>query len=75
MHTHDLDILVALLPDEHQPPDACKLGALTQYSLVRRYEEGYEILTPEDLSDTVDLARTVVTWAKNKIIPEKQKPK
>ena len=62
--SHDLDALMSHLPDSHQPPSAHRLGALTEYSLIRRYEKGYEVLTAADIKATIDLAKETLAWAK-----------
>ena len=68
LHTHDLDVIIALLPDTHKPPSAHILGALTQYATIRRYEEGYEILTKEDVHNAIVLSEQIVHWAMKIII-------
>jgi HEPN domain-containing protein len=37
--THDLDALLSHIPDDKIPPHGHKLGALSEYSLIRRYEK------------------------------------
>jgi len=64
VHTHDLDSLVSHLPADQIPPNAHQLGALTEYSMIRRYEEGYEILEPQDIKLALQLAAEVLAWAK-----------
>lgn len=62
--SHDLDAILSHLPDNLQPPNSHKLGALTEYSLIRRYEKGYEILSAEDIQLTISLAKETLAWAK-----------
>jgi HEPN domain-containing protein len=62
--THDLDALLSHLPDDKLPPHAHQLGALTEYSLIRRYEKGYEILAKEDIKLALELAEQTLKWAK-----------
>lgn len=61
--THDLDALISHLPADATPPHAHQIGALTEYSLIRRYEKGYEILGAEDIRRAIELAEAVLTWA------------
>lgn len=64
MHTHDLEALLITLPSEiTRPPDEQSLKALTEYSLVRRYERGYAVLEAGDLEAAIALARAAVEWA------------
>jgi hypothetical protein len=63
--TRDLDALLSHIPIESIPQHAHHLGALTEYSLIRRYEKGYEILTDQDISLAIELARLTLEWAQN----------
>lgn len=62
VHTHDLDVLVALLPSDKRPPCSYQLGTLSQYATIRRYEEGYELVTKEDLENTINIGKQVLSW-------------
>lgn len=61
--THDLDALLSHIPTDKIPQHAHLLGALTEYSLIRRYEKGYEILTDQDISLAIELAKLTLEWA------------
>lgn len=63
LFTHDIDLLLNCLPEGVLPPLAHSLGALTEYSLVRRYEQGYAILTDRELQLAVEAAEQVYQWA------------
>lgn len=63
IHTHNLESLIQLIPAEHRPSDQKQLEALTEYATVRRYEEGFEILTQEDLERVVALGKQIYLWA------------
>ena len=65
IHTHDLDSLVSHLPSNKAPPNAHLLGALTEYSLIRRYEKGFEILSKEDIELSPKLSKEVLEWAES----------
>ncbi len=64
LHSHDLDALASHLPEGQLPPRMHQLGALTEYSMIRRYEEGYEILERSDILLALELAAEVLVWAK-----------
>ncbi len=68
--SHDLDLLVSVLPSDLKPPEFYRLGLLTQYATIRRYEEGYEVLDDQDLVATIDLGEKIELWAKT-ILAEK----
>lgn len=63
--THDLDALISHLPTGVDPPDAHKIGALTEYSLIRRYEKGFEILGDDDITLALELSEAVLKWARH----------
>ncbi len=63
VHTHDLDVLTHSLPANQKPPESHRLGALNQYATIRRYEEGYEVLTSEDIKLVIDLGNKILMWA------------
>jgi len=65
LHTHDLGTLIQLLPETEQPPEAHRLGSLTQYATIRRYEEGYEELSSSDLELTIELGAKILNWSKD----------
>lgn len=62
--THDIDVLISLLPKSASPPHKDDLGELTEYSMVRRYEKGYAILTDKEIELALQVAKDVVEWAK-----------
>ncbi len=66
--THDLDALISHLPEDKRPPHQHQLGALTEYSLIRRYEKGYEILSKEDIAFALSLAEATLEWARKLIL-------
>ncbi|MBN8537089.1 MAG: HEPN domain-containing protein [Deltaproteobacteria bacterium] len=70
-HTHDLEALVAVLPEKVVPPDAFLLGTLSQYATIRKYEEGSEELSHEDFQNCILLASRVLLWAEKILGPEK----
>jgi HEPN domain-containing protein len=60
--THSIEVILDRLGSE-QPPGGEGLLELTDYATIRRYEEGNEIITPEDIAVTLAAARAVLTWA------------
>ena len=67
IHTHDMEALVNQLPQDQLPPDSTQLFSLTEFATVRRYEEGFVILGPDDLKNIVNLAERIIDWATAKI--------
>lgn len=69
-HTHDLEAILAMLPNTVPvPPDAFLLGSLSQYATIRKYEVGSEELTHEDFKNCIELAEKILTWGKSIILP------
>lgn len=64
LQTHDLSTLIQMLPETEQPPEAHRLGSLTQYATIRRYEEGYEELSKSDLELTLEIGVKILNWSK-----------
>jgi HEPN domain-containing protein len=73
-HTHDLEALVAVLPENVSPPDAFLLGSLSQYATIRKYEEGSEELSHDDFQNCIQLAGKILSWAHQILGPEKSTP-
>lgn len=63
LHTHDLDALASHLPEDKIPPRSHQIGSLTEYSMIRRYEKGYEVIDDESIQLALELARDVLEWA------------
>lgn len=61
---HDLAALVARFPLDRQPPGGYRLGDLTPFATVRRYEEGVFALTQEDVEEALAMTTQVIQWAK-----------
>jgi HEPN domain-containing protein len=66
--SHDLEALVASLPEDVKPPQAHLLDSLTPFATVRRYEEGYQVLSEQDLDSALNLGRQINAWAKSLIV-------
>jgi HEPN domain-containing protein len=70
--SHDLSALAAALPnDVARPPHETILSALNEFATIRRYEEGYEILSWKELEEAVQLAHILLQWSENTVLPKK----
>lgn len=67
--SHDIDAILSHIPESQHPPHAHQLGALTEYSMIRRYEKGYEILTEHDIALALTMAESTLAWAKSLVSP------
>lgn len=65
--THDIEAIILSIPGLENIPNYTNLDALTQYALIRRYEQGFEILQDEDLQIAVDAAQSVLDYARKLI--------
>jgi HEPN domain-containing protein len=64
--THDLNILLALLPLEiGECPNSHSIPELNIYSAQRRYEEGPTPATEEDANEAATMASDTFNWAKS----------
>jgi HEPN domain-containing protein len=62
--THDLDMLIHLLPNEVPiPPDDADVVELTEYAATIRYPGMEEPVTEQEYRKAVRLAESVVAWA------------
>lgn len=64
--THSIEVLLDRLQST-VPVGADSLIELTDYATVRRYEEGSEIITSEDVQAIITAAQGVLIWAKQQI--------
>jgi HEPN domain-containing protein len=60
--THTIELLLDRLGKNFQPPHGDSLIELTDFATVRRYQEGSEIISAEDVSATIDAAASVLAW-------------
>ncbi|MBF0361910.1 MAG: HEPN domain-containing protein [Oligoflexia bacterium] len=63
--SHDLDLLISKIPQEHNFPINSSLSELTLFASIRRYEEGVLVLNGEDLTASIDIAKQVLSWSKS----------
>ena len=66
--THNITILIDLLPQDISLPSEMEAAALlTDYAVLTRYPGNLEPITEEEYSEAVRLAETVVHWAETLI--------
>ncbi|MBF0207181.1 MAG: HEPN domain-containing protein [Oligoflexia bacterium] len=63
--SHDLDLLISKIPNQHGFPIDYSLSELSLFASIRRYEEGTMILSDEDLIASINIAKQVLMWAKS----------
>ena len=63
IHTHDLDALIKSIANYETIPHWQNIGSLSQYALIRRYEQGFEILDSSDLQLAIDVAADILAHA------------
>ena len=62
--THNLAVLLSLLPSEVVPPsEVQEASLLTRYAVTTRYPRHYETVTQEDFEKALRLAEAVLGWA------------
>ena len=64
--THSIEFLLDKVKGS-APPHGDELIELTDFATVKRYQEGNEIITAEDISATIGAAKKVLIWAQAKI--------
>jgi HEPN domain-containing protein len=65
---HDLDRLVALLPDADAAAfERLDLPELTRWAIEGRYPADLDEVTPSDVTRAVELARTVLAEARSRV--------
>ena len=65
-NTHNLDVLLGLLPSGVSvPPDDAYISRLTEYAVAARYPGMDEPVTDDEYHEAVRLAESVVKWAED----------
>jgi HEPN domain-containing protein len=67
LNTNNLDVLIGSVSEYEKIPHWQNIGSLTQYALIRRYEQGFEILDANDLQLVISVATDVLAHAKTRI--------
>lgn len=71
--THNIRILLDLLPqDVAPPPEVEDAASLTDYAVIGRYPGDLEAIDEEEYRQTIQLAQTVVLWAQGIIRQQKK---
>ena len=65
--THDLFAVLQRLDQSDLPPGGYALHDLTPYATIRRYEEGVDIISTEDMQLAIGQAEKVLDWARRKL--------
>jgi HEPN domain-containing protein len=65
--THSIELLLSKLDTQSHPPQSASLDALTEYALIRRYEEGYAELDAADLAAAFEAARSTLEFCRSRI--------
>jgi len=66
--THNLRVLVELLPDEVPvPTEAEEAAALTDYAVMARYPGEHEPVEPAEREHATRLAESIVNWAETQV--------
>lgn len=65
--THDLFAVLQRLDEKEHPPGGYALHDLTPFATIRRYEEGVDIITTEDIAQAVTQADKVLDWARKRL--------
>lgn len=74
--SHSIELLLDRIGPQCQPPHGNTLIELTDYAAVKRYEEGNEIITDEDIAATLVAGQNVINWAHSlvvELVPESPK--
>jgi HEPN domain-containing protein len=68
--THNLTVLMDLIPHDIAPSEDVRLAAgLSLYAVTTRYPGDYELISDRDYSEAIRLAQAVVSWANSIIGP------
>jgi HEPN domain-containing protein len=65
--SHSIELLLDRLGPDCQPPLGHALIELTDFASVKRYEEGNEIITDDDIKASLVAGRNAVDWAEGMI--------
>lgn len=61
--THSIELVLDRLPSNIQPPGGDLLIELTDFATIKRYSEGNDIITNEDIFAILSAAKEVLAWA------------
>lgn len=66
--THDIEVLIEKLPADLELGFSRDLIDLTEFAAIRRYLEGYESFSPEEVKAVIDEVNKAVQWAESIIL-------
>jgi len=61
--THDILSILGSFSEDNLPPGGYALHDLTPFATIRRYVEGIEIISREDIDHAIGIAEQVLAWA------------
>jgi HEPN domain-containing protein len=64
---HDISALVALVGAIEVPPFGYDLNDLTEFAAIRRYLEGYEEYSAEEVAAVLRAVKDALVWCKSKV--------
>ncbi len=67
---HDIAALVTLVAQIQEPPFGYELNELTEFATVRRYYEGWEPFSDEEISAVLDACKGAIDWCGSLVPPK-----
>ncbi len=64
---HDVGILIAKLPAEPSPPFGYELASLNEFAAIRRYQQGSDIITPTEISESLAKVDEALNWCESQL--------
>jgi HEPN domain-containing protein len=64
---HDISALVALVGAIEAPPFGYDLNDLTEFAAIRRYLEGYEEYSAEEVAAVLQAVKNALVWCQSKV--------
>jgi HEPN domain-containing protein len=64
---HDIGILVTKIATKEPPPFGYELNSLTEYATIRRYLEGKEKFTSDEVSEILAQVEAAIKWCRQQI--------
>ena len=65
---HDISALVALVGTIEAPPFGYDLNDLTEFAAIRRYLEGYEEYSADEVAAVLHAVKEALFWCQSKIV-------
>ena len=64
---HDIGTLVATIRPFAEPPFGYDLNSLSEFATIRRYTEGRETYSEEEIAKIIDQVEAAIDWCKRQI--------